>query len=68
MSREKEDFRETLARLTERFPGREAITIPEVAPIVGRCVKILRYDKNLPKRKVGRSWVVPLVGLARYLS
>lgn len=68
MSREKDDFREILARLTKRFPGREAISIAEAAPLVGRCEKLLRYDKNLPKRKVGRTNVIPLVGLARYLS
>lgn len=68
MSREKEDFRENLARLTERFPGREAISIQEAAPVVGRCVKMLSYDKSFPKRKVGNRWSVPLVGLARWLS
>ena len=68
MSREKEDFRENLARLTERFPGREMISLQEVAPILGRCVKTLRYDNQFPKRKIGSVWFVPLVGLARWLS
>jgi hypothetical protein len=56
MPREKEDFREILARLTERFPGRAAISIQEAAPILGRCVKTLTYDKNFPKVKIGNSW------------
>lgn len=68
MSREKEDFRENLARLSERFPGRDVVTIQEAAPVVGRCVKLLIYDKNFPKVKVGNRWSVPLVGLARWLS
>lgn len=68
MSREKEDFRETLARLGERFPGREAITISETAALLGRCARTLRSDKTLPKVKVSREWLVPLVGLARWLS
>lgn len=68
MSREKEDFRENLSRLTERFPGREAITITETATLLGRCTRTLRSDKTLPKVKVSREYVVPLVGLARWLS
>lgn len=68
MPREKEDFRENLARLTERFPGREAISIQEAAPILGRCVRTLVDDKKFPKIKIGSSWSVPLVGLARWLS
>lgn len=68
MPREKEDFREALARLTERFPGREAISIKEAAPLVNRCEKALRYAPDFPKRKIGNIWYVPLVGLARWLS
>lgn len=66
--REKEDFRENLARLYERFPGREAITIPEAAPLFNAKPERLRNDKNFPKKKLLGRYVVPLVGLARWMS
>lgn len=68
MSREKEDFRENLARLTERFPGREAITISETATILGRCPRTVLAEKAIPKIKISREYIVPLVDLARWLS
>ena len=68
MPREKEDFREILARLTEKFPGRETISIQEAVPLVNRCAKSLRYDSDFPKKKIGNIWYVPIVGLARWLS
>lgn len=65
---EKKDYHETLARLEERFPGREAITISETATLLGRCSRTIRDDKTLPKVKVCRAYLVPLVPLARWLS
>ena len=35
MAREKEGFREQLARLDEKFPGRECITLQEACDLLG---------------------------------
>ena len=66
--REKEHFRDELDRLSERFPGREAIALSEAAEVVGCCYKTLQRDKNFPKVKIRGKWVVPLVRLASYLA
>lgn len=63
-----DDFRENLARLNERFPGRDSLRIPEVAQCTGFCEKTLRASKNLPRVKVNRTVTVPIVALARFLS
>lgn len=68
MFHERETYREILTRLGERFPGREAITIAETAALLGRCSRTVRDDKTLPKVKVCRGYLVPLVSLARWLS
>lgn len=68
MPREKEDYRENLARLTERFPGRDTITITEAAALLGRCARTIRESKSIPKVKMEREYLIPLVGLARWLS
>ena len=58
MPREKEDFREILARLTERFPDREAITVTETATLLGRCARTVRENKSIPKIKMEREYLV----------
>lgn len=71
--REKEGFREQLARLDEMFPGREAIKIDEAVKCVGLCRRTLLADKTFPAKKLGSKgytggvYAVPKVGLARWL-
>lgn len=73
MPREKEGFRDQLERLSERYPGREAIGIEEAAEIVGLDRRTLISDKSFPARKCGNKsptggkYIVPLAGLARWL-
>lgn len=66
--REKEYFRTELDRLSERFPGREAIALSEAAEVLGCCHKTLQRDSTFPKVKIRGKWVVPLVRLASYLA
>lgn len=68
MAKEKENYHEHLARLSKRFPGREAITVPEAAALLGRCTRTVREDKTLPKVRLNREYLIPLVGFARWLS
>ena len=66
--REKEHFRDELDRLSERFPGREAIELAEAADVLGCCYKTLQRDDKFPQIKIRGKWVVPLVRLASYLA
>jgi hypothetical protein len=71
MSREKEGYREQLESLRQRFPDREAIDIKEAAKIIGVCDRTLMSNSAFPKKYAnGRSgkYIVPLVGLARWMS
>ena len=72
MPREKEDFREILQNLRDRFPGREAVFLKEAAEILGVSYRVLVNNKNFPKKKIGggktSQYVVSLVGFARWMS
>ena len=68
MPREKEGFREQLARLTEKFPDREMITLPEACEVTGCYRQTLLRDKSFPRKKMGAVYRIPLVQLARWLS
>ncbi|MEA4947082.1 MAG: hypothetical protein VB058_05915 [Oscillospiraceae bacterium] len=68
MSCEKENFRDSLDRLSAKYPGREFITISESCELIGCHRETIMHDKNFPLRRVGRRCVVPLVPLARWMS
>ncbi len=72
MPREKENFRDTLCSLQERFPGRETISRAEAAQVLGVAPNTMISRTNIkagfPIKRLGRRWVVPVVGLARWLS
>lgn len=67
MPREKEGFRDQYQTLSERFQGREAITLNESCEILGLDRKALLGSKDFPARKVGKRYIVPLVALARWM-
>ena len=68
MPREKELFRENLARLDATFPGQELIPAKKVATYLGLDVRTVIKKKDLPKKKAGKFWMVPKTGLASWLS
>lgn len=75
MPREKEGFRDQLARLDELFPGRETLKIEEAAKMLGLYRGTLLNDKTFPARKVGEAnkpyggtYIVPKVALARWMA
>ena len=68
MAREKELFRDNLARLDEQFPGKELIPIRSVTEYLGLDYRTLTESKGFPHRKVGRFIYVPKVALASWLS
>ena len=68
MPKEKECFRDALERLTDRYPGKEAIPLKDASELVGACERTLKADKTFPARTVGGKYVVPLVPLARWLA
>ena len=73
MALEKAEYRDNLQRLSDRWPDRDMIPLAEVAAYL--CVDyrtLLRADKFPVKQIAGtkrhRTLVVPIVGLARWLS
>lgn len=67
MPREKEGFREQLESLTTRFPGKEAIGLPECCAILCTHRDVLLSDKAFPAKKVGGKYLIPIIALARWL-
>jgi hypothetical protein len=74
MPLEKVGFRDQLQQLYDLYPGRVSIGIEEAAQIVGLNRRTLIADRTFPARKcgdkhspTGGKYIVPLVGLARWL-
>lgn len=73
MSKEREGFREQLARLDEKYPGKETLTMKEVHEVTGLHRDTLIKSDGFPLRKMGGSgrncgvYIVPKVALARWL-
>lgn len=65
MSREKEDFRTTLAYIETRFPGKTMLTATEVAQLWGKDVRTVR--KVLGKELI-RHVGISVIKLARLMS
>lgn len=71
MSIEKNDFRDNLQRLSERFPDKEIIPLKEVSEFLGCDPRTLLSDSKFPRKSFGtnrKTYFVPIVGLARWLS
>lgn len=69
MPREKEGYREQLARLDEKFPGREVLTLAEAQALLGDVYRTtILGDETFPVKKLSGKWIVPMVALARWLA
>lgn len=68
MAREKENYRENLRLITERFGDVQLIPLKQVAEYCGADVRTLQKDKELPVKKIVGRYYVPAVGLASWLS
>lgn len=76
MPREKEGFREQLARLDELFPEKEILSMNEVCKMLRADRHTLLRDRTFPVKKVGGTpgkefngrYLVPKVGLARWMA
>lgn len=76
MPREKEGFREQLARLDELFPGKEVLSMNEVCAMLRTDRRTILRDKTFPAKKIGGTggkefdgrYAVPKVGLARWMA
>lgn len=70
--REKENFRDQLARLSDRYPERETIGLKEASDLLGVSRQTLMLDKTFPAKKPGGAKnakiIIPLVALARWMS
>lgn len=67
--REPDGYREQLERLTELFPGREVLTLPEVCKMMGCGRQTLLADRTFPAKQIGGKgkYYIPIVALARWL-
>ena len=61
MAREHPDFRETLARLDEAYPGRELLTREEVASFLGVNPRTVKRRYDFPKGRVTKTLVARAV-------
>ena len=68
MPREKEGYRDQLERLIELFQGKETLTIKETCQLLNISRNRLMRDKAIPRKIVGKTYKIPIVALARYLS
>lgn len=67
MPREKENYRDNLERICERFKG-ELITLKEASDYIGVSLRNIQTDKTFPMKKVGGRYYVTVVALAKWLS
>lgn len=68
MGREYEDYRDNLALIAEVHPKKAALTLPEAAEFLNCDYRTLKNSKTFPVVKCGRTYSVPVVGLAKWLS
>lgn len=75
MPKEKEGYREQLARLDELFPGKEVLSMEEVRKMLHVDRRSLLRDKTFPAKKIGGyaqefkgKYVIPKVALARWMA
>lgn len=68
--REPDGYREQLERLTERFPGKETLTMQEVCAVVGCYRRTLLSDKSFPAKRIGKKgiYVISIVKLAWWMA
>ena len=67
-SMDRDVYTETLARLRELFPGRDTITLNACAKYLHMDARTLKADKRFPLRQIDKSYIVPLIALAKYLA
>lgn len=65
--REKEGFRDQYDDLVKRFPGKVAIDIKACCEMLGCDRQTILKDKTFPVKKVSGKYIIPLVGLARWM-
>lgn len=68
MPREKEDYRDNLEMLRAKFGDVCTIPILQVAEYTQKDVRTLKADTKFPLKQLRSSYVVPIVGLAKWLS
>lgn len=65
---EKAGFRDVLVMLNETFPGRDVLTMAEVAQYMHMDRRTLLQDKQFPARRIAGKYAIHKAALARYLS
>lgn len=65
--RDKEQFRDNLERIKEKFSN-EMIPLKEASEWLGIDQRAIQREKNTPARKIGGRWYVTQVSLARWMA
>lgn len=68
MPRERENFRDQLQSLRDRYEGQEVLTLEQSEKLLCVDRMALLNDKTFPVKKVGRRYIIPIVPLARWMS
>lgn len=68
MSREKQDYRVTLAVIQAAYPGKITLNIKEACAVCGRERRSLLKDPAFPAQMIGGKYHINITALARYLS
>lgn len=68
MPREKEDYRENLSNIIEKFGEVQLIPLKKAAEFCGVDTRLLQNDKSFPIKKVAGRYFVPALSFARWLS
>ena len=66
--KEKEDFRNNLERINEKFPDKEMLTITDVSKFTGIDRKKIGKDWDSGFTSIGKSKYITKVALARLMS
>ena len=61
MAREKPEYRETLARLDEAYPGRELLKHSEIAEFLGVTTRTVKNRYGFPQGRVAKTAVARAV-------
>jgi excisionase family DNA binding protein len=66
--REKDGYRDTIERLSEKYPDKDVLTIAEVCEYLRIDRRTLLAKKDFPAKKIGSAYRIPIVSLALWLA
>ena len=65
---EKKDYRINLEQLLKDFPEQRELNMKEAEKYLRKNRRTLLKDSSFPIKKLGNTYLIPLTGLARWMS